>query len=130
MPIIIYNDGSDHVSLLEYLQFRPEIQEKYLYWQQESLETKKYDCKGTCQKRFSGFCPLRGGGGYPPFPLSFFEHNDCPLRGEGPPPILLRKIPLKTGFLGPKTLFVAFFHIFLALFWYTIWPFWSIFNPI
>merc|ERR1712016_317693 len=24
--------------------------------------------KGTRQKRFSGFCPLRGGG-YPPFPL-------------------------------------------------------------
>ena len=23
--------------------------------------------KGTCQKRFSGFCPLRGVGGTPPF---------------------------------------------------------------
>ena len=22
---------------------------------------------------------------YPPFPLSFFEHNDCPLRGGGTP---------------------------------------------
>ena len=42
--------------------------------------------KGTCQKRFSGFCPLRGGGGVPPFPLSFFEHNDCLLRGGGIPP--------------------------------------------
>ena len=41
--------------------------------------------KGRCQKRFSGFFPLRGGG-YPPFPLSFFEHNDCPLRGGGVPP--------------------------------------------
>ena len=40
--------------------------------------------KGSFQKRFSGFCPLRGGG-YPPFPLSFFEHNDCPLRGGGTP---------------------------------------------
>ena len=25
-----------------------------------------------------------GGGGTPPFPLSFFEHNDCPLRGGTP----------------------------------------------
>ena len=36
--------------------------------------------KGTCQKRFSGFCPLRGGG-YPPCPLrkkSFFFHTDFP----------------------------------------------------
>ena len=40
--------------------------------------------KGSCQKRFSGFCPLRGG--YPPCPLSFFEHTDCPLRGGGVPP--------------------------------------------
>ena len=24
-----------------------------------------------------------GGGGTPPCPLSFFEHTDCPLRGEG-----------------------------------------------
>ena len=33
--------------------------------------------KGTCQKRFSGIRPLRGGG-YPPFPLRkktfFFSH--------------------------------------------------------
>ena len=41
--------------------------------------------KGSCHLRFSGFCPLKGGG-YPPFPLSFFEHNDCPLRGGGVPP--------------------------------------------
>ena len=41
--------------------------------------------KGSFQKLFSGFCPLRGGG-YPPFPLSFFEHIDCPLRGGGVPP--------------------------------------------
>ena len=40
--------------------------------------------KGTHQKLLSGFCPLRGG--VPPFPLSFFEHNDCPLRGGGVPP--------------------------------------------
>ena len=26
---------------------------------------------------------VRYGGGPPPFPLSFFEHNDCPLRGGG-----------------------------------------------
>ena len=41
--------------------------------------------KGTCHLRFSGIRPLRGGG-YPPIPL--------------------RK---KTFFLGPKTLFFAFF---------------------
>ena len=57
--------------------------------------------KGRCQKRFSGFCPLRGG--YPPCPLSFFEHTDCPLRGGAvypPLPFLLRK---------KKTLILALF---------------------
>ena len=45
-----------------------------------------FEYKGTFQKRFSGFCPLRGG--YPPCPLSFFGHNDCPLRGGGcTPPV-------------------------------------------
>ena len=38
--------------------------------------------KGSCQKRFSGFCPLRGGG-YPPFPLRVFWQDDFPLRGGG-----------------------------------------------
>ena len=42
-------------------------------------------CWGSCQKRFSGFFPLRGGG-YPLFPLSFFEHNDFLLRGGVYPP--------------------------------------------
>ena len=28
---------------------------------------------------------VKGGGAYPPFPLSFFEHNDFPLRGRGNP---------------------------------------------
>ena len=57
--------------------------------------------KGSFQKRNCGFCPLRGGG-YPPCPLSFFEHNDCPLRGgRGYPPILLRKKSAK------KRLFLA-----------------------
>ena len=37
--------------------------------------------KGTCQKRFSGFCPLRGGG-YPPIPL--------------------RKKPAKNSYFWPK----------------------------
>ena len=32
------------------------------------------------------FARKGGGGWYPPFPLSFFEHNDCLLRGEGVPP--------------------------------------------
>ena len=43
----------------------------------------------------------RKGGGEPPFPLSFFEHNDCPLRGRGYPPIPLRKKSAK------KRLFLA-----------------------
>ena len=51
------------------------------------INTEKYKnmnwYKGGCQKRFSGFCPLRGG--YPPCPISFFEHTDCPLRGGGYP---------------------------------------------
>ena len=41
--------------------------------------------KGTFQKRFSGFCPLRGGGGYPPFPLRVFGQNGFPLGGGGTP---------------------------------------------
>ena len=56
--------------------------------------------KGTCQKRFSGFCLLRGG--YPPFPLSFFEHNVFPLRGGVYPPIPLRKKSAKNGYIWPK----------------------------
>ena len=45
----------------------------------------------------------RYGGGYPPFPLSFFEHNDCPLRGGVYPPIPLRKkIAKKRLFLAKK----------------------------
>ena len=46
------------------------------------------DGKGTFQKRFDGFCPLS--------PLSFFEHNDCLLRGGGrgdvPPKSVKQKI--------------------------------------
>ena len=56
--------------------------------------------KGTFQKLLSGFCPLRGGG-YLPFPLSFFEHNDCPLRG-GVPPVPLRKKIAKKRLLSAK----------------------------
>ena len=40
--------------------------------------------KGRFQKLLSGFFPLRGGG-YPPFPLSFFGHNDFPLRRGSTP---------------------------------------------
>ena len=50
--------------------------------------------KGSCQKRFSGFCPLRGGG-YPPCPLrkkTFFFHTDFPLRGGVPPNSVKEKI--------------------------------------
>ena len=47
--------------------------------QDSELDSHKRDmAKGTCQKLLSGFFPLRGGGGYPPFPLRkktfFFSH--------------------------------------------------------
>ena len=45
------------------------------------FEHNDQDSKGRLQKLLSGFFPLRGG--YPPFPLNFFEHNDFPLRGGG-----------------------------------------------
>ena len=45
-------------------------------------------------------------GGYPPFPLSFFGHNEFPLRGGEYPPILLRKKFAKEElFLAEKRLF-------------------------
>merc|ERR1711963_636454 len=52
---------------------------------------------------------------------SFFQ-TDFPLRGGGYPPIPLRK---KTFFLGPKTLFFAFFYAFLAL----CGPLYGLFGP-
>ena len=53
--------------------------------------------------------PLR----YPPFPLSFFEHIDCPLRGGGVPQIPLRKIPLKCRFFrSENSIFYPFSYIF------------------
>ena len=48
-------------------------------------------CKGSFQKRFSGIRPLRGGRGYPPFPLRkktfFFSHRFSVkgVRGGGTP---------------------------------------------
>ena len=73
--------------------------------------------KGTCQKRFSGFCPLRGGWGYPPFPLRVFGQDDFPLRGGGGyPPIPLRKIPLKRRYFRSKNPIFCLFYTFVALF--------------
>ena len=40
---------------------------------------------GNLSKTFLRIFSVKGGG-TPPFPLSFFEHNDCPLRGGGLPP--------------------------------------------
>ena len=95
-------------------------------WSEILLTSSSPSSKGTFQKRFSGFCPLRGGWGYPPFPLRVFGQDDFPLRGGGGyPPIPLRKIPLKTCFLGQKALFFAFFHAFLALFG----PLYGLFDP-
>ena len=59
---------------------------------------------GALQKLLSGFFPLRGG--YPPFPLSFFGHNDFPLRGGGVPPNSVKeKSTKKQLFLAKKRLF-------------------------
>ena len=59
--------------------------------------------KGTLQKQLiSDFFPLRGGG-VPPFPLSFFEHNGCPLSEGGYPPIpLWKKSDKRRLFLAKK----------------------------
>ena len=62
--------------------------------------------KGTCQKRFSGFCPLRGGGAPP---LSAKEKN-----------LLFR---------SNNSILCLFLCIF-SPFWTIIWPFWPIFNLI
>ena len=78
----------------------------------ESQKTKWYMVdKGRFQKIIRGFCPFRGG--IPPFPLSFFEHNECPLRGRVYPPIPLRKIPLKCRFFrSENSIFYPFSYIF------------------
>ena len=47
--------------------------------------------KGNLSKTFQRILPVKGGG-VPPFPLSFFEHNDCPLRGGVPPNSVKEKI--------------------------------------
>ena len=78
----------ERVKELEENKVRIEEENEKLRERIEQLEASK----GSFQKRFSGFCPLRGGG-CPPCPLSFFEHNDCPLRGGGvPPPSVKEKI--------------------------------------
>ena len=47
-------------------------------------------CKGTCQKRFSGFFPLRG---YPPTPLTENHFAKKPLAEMGGSPPLKGKLP-------------------------------------
>ena len=59
-----------------------------LSWNRDGtiVRWKGQSSKGTCQKRFSGFCPLRGGRGYPPFPLrkkSFFFSHWFSVQGVG-----------------------------------------------
>ena len=61
--------------------------------------------KGTFQKSFSGFFPLRGG--YPPFPSRVFGHNDFPLRGGGTPPIPLREKSSKNSYFWPKNAYFS-----------------------
>ena len=59
--------------------------------------------KGTLSKLLSGLFLLRGG---TPIQLSFFGHNDVPLRGGGYHPIPLRKKSVK------KQLFLAKIRLF------------------
>ena len=52
----------------------------------------KLSSKGSFQQVFKRIFAAKGDGGYPPIPLSFFWHNDFPLRGgRGWPAIPLRK---------------------------------------
>ena len=69
-----------------------------------------YEYKGTFQKRFSGFFPLRGG--VPPYLLWVFGQNDFPLRGGVPPNSVKEKIRYKTAIFGQKTPILAFFDPF------------------
>ena len=86
---------------------------------------------GTCQKRFSGIRPLRGGWGYPPFPLRkktfFFSHWFSVKGGVGVPPNSAKEKNLL--FRSKNSIFCLFLCIF-SPFWTIIWPFWPIFNLI
>ena len=65
------------------------------------------------------------GRGYPPFPLSYFEHNDCPLRGGEYPSIPLKKILLKSRLFRSKNSIFCLFYAFIALFG----PLYGLFGP-
>ena len=86
-----------HISLLSIMTNRKSITgtkpSKYKQMP-EKCRKKVEEYKGTCQKRFSGIRPLRGGG-YPPFPLRkktfFFSHWFSVKGGGGYPPFPLRK---------------------------------------
>ena len=82
------------------------------------------DVREAVKNYFLGFCPLRGGGGVAPFPLSFFEHNYFLLRG-GYPPIPPRKIPLKSRHFRFENSIFCLFHAFLAL----VGPLYGLFGP-
>ena len=91
------------------------------------------NCKGSFQKLLNGFFPLRGGGGYPPFPLRVFGQYDFPLRGGRggvPPNCCCLKMLLKSRhFRSKNTIFCLFSYLF-SPFRSIIWPFWSFFNLI
>ena len=60
---------------------------KVSLWSGAVLQEQKFlKAKGIFQKLLSGFFPLRGGWGYPPFPLRVFGQDDFLLRGEGGTP--------------------------------------------
>ena len=76
---------------------------------QYSCQDPNCDHKGRCQKRFSGFCPLRGGTP-PPTPLTDNHFAKKPLAERGVPPPLNGQSPkffLKN--MGPKGLKLALF---------------------
>ena len=71
--------------------------------------------KGRRQKLLSGFFPLRGG--VPPLSAKLFWAQWFSVKGGGGyPPILLRKIPLKSRYFRFENSIFCPFHAFLALF--------------
>ena len=82
--------------------------------------------KGSCHLRFSGIRPLRGGWGYPPFPLRkktfFFSHWFSVKGGVGVPPNSAKE---KNLLFRSKNSIFCLFYAFLALFG----PLYGLFGP-
>ena len=74
------------------------------FYQAEADRVEIEKLLGSLSKTFKRILPVKGGG-VPPFPLSFFEHNDYPLRGGYPPCPLRKKSAKKRLFLAKKRQF-------------------------